>query len=475
MPPSGSLGSLRFLSVCPLLLFCSSVIVLAWPAPRVSPAAVVGSSTDWPSFRGVNASGIAEGAPTPTHWNVEKNENILWKTPIPGLGHSSPIISGNRIFITTAISGKEKPELRVGLYGDIAPVNDDSVHKWNVICLDKKTGKTVWSKTALAAVPKVKRHTKATHANATMATDGKHLIAFFGSEGLYCYDLDGKPLWKKDLGLLDSGYYVVPSAQWEFAASPVLDDGKVYVQCDVQKGSFLAAFDADTGVEKWWTPRDDVPTWSTPTIYKEGGRTQLIVNGYKHMGGYDAATGKELWRLSGGGDIPVPTPIVANGLIYFQSAHGPKAPIYVVKTSASGDVSLKDDENSSSQVAWATRRGGGYMQTPLVYGDYFYSCQVNGILTCYQAKTGKQVYQERLGTGRTGFTASPVAANGLIYIASEDGDVYVIKTGPEFKVVATNSMGEVCMATPAISDGVIFVRTQANLVAISDKAKKASL
>jgi outer membrane protein assembly factor BamB len=457
-----------------LIAACVALVALAGAGSMGSGGTAGGPSADWPSFRGPNAGGVADGAATPTTWNAEKGDNILWKTPVPGLGHSSPIIWGDKVFVTTSISGKEKPELKVGLYGDIAPVNDDTVHQWKVICLNKKTGKTIWEQTAVTGVPKVKRHTKATHANSTMAADGKHVVAFFGSEGLYCYDLNGKPLWKKDLGVLDSGYYVVPTAQCEFAASPVLDKGIVFVQCDIQKGSFLAAFDADTGVEKWRTPRDDVPTWSTPTIYHDGNRAQILVNGYNHMGAYDAPTGKELWRLSGGGDIPIPTPIVSNGLIYFQSAHGPKAPIYAVKTTATGDVSLKDDETSSLHVAWATRRGGGYMQTPIIIGDYFYSCQINGVLTCYEAKTGKQVYQERLGTGRTGFTASPVAANGLIYIASEDGDVYVVKAGPEFRIVATNPMGEICMATPAISDGIIYVRTQGNLVAISDKAKRAS-
>ncbi len=356
--------------------------------------------------------------------------------------------------------------MKVGLYGDIAPVVDDSVHKWIVFCLDKKSGKIQWQQTSHTGVPKIKRHTKATHANSTCATDGKHLIAFFASEGLYCYDLSGKLLWKKDLGVLDAGYYVVPSAQWEYAASPIIHDGKVYVQCDVQKGSFIAAYDAKDGKEVWKTSRDDVPTWSTPTIVSDAGRTQLVVNGYKHIGGYDAKTGKELWRMTGGGDIPVPTPIDSNGLIYIQNAHGRSAPIYAIRTDATGDISLKGDDTSNSHIAWSTLRNGGYMQTPLVYGAYFYTCQTNGILTCFEAKTGKQVYQERLGTGRTGFTASLVAANGMIYIPSEEGDVYVVKAGPEFKLIATNALSEVCMATPAISEGVIYFRTQDHVVAI---------
>ena len=433
--------------------------------------AIDGSSkeTNWPSFRGPGAMGIAEGYPTSTTWNAEESKNVRWKTPIPGLGHSSPIVWGDRIFVTSAISGKVKDELKIGLYGDIDSVNDDTVHLWKIYCLDKKSGNILWEKTASTEVPKVKRHTKSTHANCTMATDGKNLVACFGSEGLYCYDLKGNFRWKKDLGLLDAGYYMVPTAQWEFASSPILFHDTVVVQCDIQKGSFLAAYNLKDGNEAWRTPRDDVPTWSTPTIHEEGGRALLIVNGYKHIGGYDARTGKEVWRLKGGGDIPVPTPVVAHGLIFIMNAHGRLSPIYAVKLNAAGDISLQGDQQSNSGITWSVSRGGAYMQTPLVYGDYLYSCQINGILTCYEAKTGKLLYNERLGTGRSGFTASPVAANGKLYFSSEDGDVYVVQAGPVFKVLATNPMGEVCMATPAISEGILFFRTQGHLVAIGEK------
>jgi outer membrane protein assembly factor BamB len=448
------------------LALCLSVSFL--PATAKEGAS---KETNWPSFRGSSARGIADGYATSTTWNAEESKHVRWKTPIPGLGHSSPIVWGDRVFVTSAISGKEKDELKVGLYGNIDSVNDDTVHQWKVYCLDKKTGKILWEKTAYKGVPKVKRHTKSTHANCTMATDGKNVVAFFGSEGLYCYDLNGNLRWKKSLGLLDAGYYEVPSAQWEYASSPILFDNSVVVQCDIQKGSFLAAFSIKDGAEVWRTPRDDVPTWSTPTIHEEGGHALLIVNGYKHIGGYDARTGKEVWRLTGGGDIPVPTPVVANGLIFIMNAHGKMSPIYAVRLDATGDISLQGDQQSNRGIAWSVNRGGAYMQTPMIYGDYLYSCQINGILSCYEAKTGKLVYQERLGTGRTGFTASPVAADGKLYFTSEEGDVYVVKAGPEFKILATNSMGEVCMATPAISEGTLFFRTQGHLVAIGDTVK----
>ena len=452
--------------------FCLSGACVALLALVSGPAQDGARGVNWPSFRGLNGSGISEGYSTPARWNAETGENVGWKTPIPGLGHSSPTVWENMIFVTSAVSGQEKPVLKVGLYGDIAPVNDDTVHSWRVYCLDRRTGRQLWEQTAHAGVPKIKRHTKATHANSTVATDGKHVVAFFGSEGLYCYDLKGKLLWKKDLGLLDSGYYVVPSAQWGSASSPIIYKNTVIVQCDVQKGSFIAAFSLKDGGEIWRTPRNDVPTWSTPAIFETGSRAQLIVNGYRHIGGYDAATGQEIWKLTGGGDIPVPTPVIAHGLVFITNAHGRMAPIYAVRLGATGDISLKGEEKANQHIAWSQTREGAYMQTPLVYGDYLYTCRDNGVLSCYEARTGNRVYQVRLADGRTGFTASPVAGDGKIYFTSEEGEIHVVKAGPEFELLAKNPMGEICMATPAISEGSLFFRTQGHLVAISEKSKR---
>ncbi len=421
---------------------------------------------NWPSFRGLDARGISEGFPAPVRWDAVKNENIRWKTPIPGLGHSSPVVWEDRVFITTAISGQAKALLKVGLYGDIKPVDDASAHTWKVICLDKKTGKILWEQVAHSGVPKIKRHPKSTHANSTAATDGRRVIAFFGSEGLYCYDMQGRLLWKKDLGVLDAGFFMVPDAQWGTASSPVIHDSMVLIQADVQKDSFIAAFDIRDGKEVWRIPRNDVPTWSTPTVHRTPAGEQLIVNGFRHVGGYDFRTGKELWRMKGGGDIPVPTPVVAHELIFITNAHGSMAPIFAVRLNAAGDISLQGDELANSYIAWSQKREGAYMQTPLVYGDYLYNCRDNGILSCYVATTGERKYQVRLADGRTGFSASAVASDGKVYYTSEDGDINVVKAGPEFEVLATNPMGEACMATPAISEGMLFFRTQEHLVAV---------
>jgi outer membrane protein assembly factor BamB len=422
---------------------------------------------NWPSFRGPNASGIAENYATPISWDVETSKNIKWKITLPGLAHSSPVIWEDRLYVTTA-SGEADAELKVGLYGSIEPVDDDSVHEWKVYCLDKKSGKILWEKTAHKGIPKVKRHPKATHANTTPTTDGKYIVAFFGSEGLFCYDLDGNLAWKKDFGLLDSAFFMVPTAQWEFASSPVIHQGVVIVQCDALNTAFLAALDIKTGKEIWRTSREDFPTWSTPTIHVGEKKTQIIVNGFKHIGGYDFKTGKELWKISGGGDIPVPTPVVAHGLVFINSAHGRLSPIYAIKLESEGDISLAEDKTSNDSIVWSVRRGGSYMLTPLIYGDFLYNVQWNGALACYNAKTGEVLYKEQLGK-MVGFSASGVAADGKLYFFSEDGDVFVLKAGPEFEVLATNSMEDECMATPAISEGTLYFRTHHYLIAVSEK------
>jgi outer membrane protein assembly factor BamB len=440
------------------LLASSSLLVAAFAADA--------PERNWPRFRGPGASGILEGQATPVSWSVETKSGIAWRTRIPGLAHSSPVVWGDDVFLTTAVSASGSPPLKVGLYGDIEPVAAEPVHRYVVYRLDKRTGKVLWERTAHDGVPRRARHPKSTHANPTPATDGRRVVAFFGSEGLYCFDVDGNLLWKKDLGLLDAAFFAVPDAQWGVASSPVIHDGVVYLQCDVLKDPFLAAFDLETGRERWRTPRHDVPTWSTPTVLEVGGRTVLVLNGWKHIGGYDARTGQEVWKLRGGGDIPVPAPVVAHDLVFITNAHGPGSPIFAVRATAQGDISLPQGQTASEHIAWSVERGGNYMQTPLVYGELLYTCRDNGVLSVYRARTGERLYQERLGAGSSGFTASPVAADGKVYFTSEEGDVYVVRAGERFELLAKNSLGEVTMATPAISEGRLFFRTRSHLVAV---------
>ncbi|MEK7323648.1 MAG: PQQ-binding-like beta-propeller repeat protein, partial [Chloroflexota bacterium] len=278
-------------------------------------------------------------------------------------------------------------------------------------------------------------------------------------------DMSGTLLWKRDLGTLDSGYYEVPDAQWGFASSPVIHGDKVIVQCDIQKGSFIAALNMEDGTDIWMTPRKEVPTWSTPAVHNG----QVICNGYRHIGGYDLKTGEEVWKLHGGGDIPVPTPLIANDLIYITNGHGFENPVYAINTTAKGKLKIKRDQTTAEHVAYRIAGKGTYMQTPIIVGDQLYLCKDNGVLTCCDAKTGKQIYQSRLGKGLTGFTASPVAADGKVYFTSEDGDVYVVQEGTEFKLLSKNPIGEPSMATPAIANGVILIRGQKHLFAIGMK------
>ncbi len=435
-------------------------ITLLQPANAAKPG-----KNDWPSFRGINAAGVSKSKSMPVEWNVKKSKNIKWKTPIPGLAHSSPVIWGNMVFVTTAVSDDPNPKLRVGLFGESPDHPEEIPHDYRIYRLHKKTGKIIWEKSAYKGIPKVKRHIKASHDNCTPATDGKNVVAFFGSEGLYCYSVSGKLKWKKDLGILDAGPPGWDGVQWGFSSSPIIFKDMVIVLCAVRNDSFIAAYDINTGSELWKTPRVKYPGWGTPTVHVGKDRTQVIVNGYKHIGGYDVNTGKELWNMTGGGDIPVPTPIVANDLIYIANAHGPKSPVYAVKTSATGDISLKDDDTSNDHIAWSHMKVGNYMQTPLVYDGLLYCCRDSGVMSCFDARTGEKHYRMRLAGG-VGFSASPVAADGKIYFTSEMGDVFVIQAGKEYKKLAKNDMGEICMATPAISLGTLFFRTQNHVIAV---------
>ncbi len=239
-------------------------------------------------------------------------------------------------------------------------------------------------------------------------TDGKYLVALFGSHGLYAYDLNGKLLWKQDLGMLDAGWFYDPDYQWEHGSSPIIYRDLVIVQADMQKDSFIAAYSLKNGKLVWKTPREEISSWGTPTIYEGKTRAELITNGSKAIRGYDPATGKELWRLTPNSEVTTPTPFVARDLIYVTSGYAPIQPIYAIRPGATGDISLKDGTTSNTFIAWSKQRGGPYMPTPVVYSDVLYTCSNQGVLTAYNADTGERLYQERLGGKGGAFTASPV-------------------------------------------------------------------
>jgi len=429
---------------------------------------------NWPSFRGANASGVADGKPTATSWDATKGTNILWKTPIPGLAHASPVVWGDKVFVTTAVSSKGGEYFRHGLYGDVDMDKDTSPHTWHVYAIDKRTGKIIWDRIAHEGVPKIKRHIKSTHASSTPATDGNYVVAFFGSEGLFCYDLKGKLIWKKDLGLLDTGWFYDPDYQWGTASSPIIYKNMVIVQCDVQKNSFIAAYDLKDGKQLWMTPREEIPSWGTPTIYEGPARVELITNATRAVRAYDPMTGKELWRLVGNPEVTATTPITGHGLIFICNSYRPNQPIYAIRGGATGDISLKPNETTNQHVAWSMQRGGTYMPSPLIYGEYLYTCANQGVMACYNPKTGERLYQQRIGDKGGSYSASPVAADGKIYLSSEDGEIFVVKAGAKYELLATNQMGEVLMATPAISDGMIFVRGRNNVFAIADRSSAAA-
>jgi outer membrane protein assembly factor BamB len=431
-------------------------------------SAQINPERQWTAYRGKLSSGVLDNANLPETFDFVKMINIRWKTEVPGLGLSSPVIWGNKIFITSAVSQTDKDGFKPGIYGDITPVRDSSVHEWKVYCLDKNTGKVVWEKTAYKGIPKMKRHPKSTHANTSVATDGKYVVAFFGSEGLFCYDMNGKLVWQKNFGLLRSVFFMVKSAEWEFASSPIIYNGILIIQCDVLENSFVAAYDVKTGKELWKTQRDEYPGWCTPNIYTNSGKTYVALNGYKNRGGYDLETGKEIWKMSGGGDIQIPTPVVGNDLIYFNSAHGRNSPIIAVKTNAVGDITLKEPETSNEYIKWSLPRGGSYMHTLLLYRNHLYNVNWNGAIICIDPLSGKEIYNAKLGKAKS-FIASPVASDGKIYVVDEEGTVYIIKDGDEFKLLAEIPMNDICMTAPAITDGMILFRTQKFLVAVGKK------
>lgn len=428
--------------------------------------AATASAGDWPSFRGREASGINESQNLPDSWNPATGTNLLWKTAIPGLAHSSPIVWGDTIFVTSAISSKAGATFKPGLYGDGDASDDRTPQRWMLYAIDKRTGKIKWERTASQGEPRNKRHIKSTYASASPATDGRIVVAWFGSQGIFAYDIDGGLRWSVDLGRVDMGAYDIPAYEWGPASSLIIWNGMVIVQCDTQADSFLLALNAETGETMWKTDRQELPSWGTPTIVATSAGPELITNASNYVRGYDPRTGKELWRLGGSSKLTAPTPIFAEGLHIIASGRAPERPIFAVKPGARGDLTLARDATESAQVVWSKNGRGSYMPTPLAYRGIVYVLGNNGILDTYDAKSGDEIYRQRLPLVGSGYSASPVAADGKIYLANEDGEMLVVGAGATFKLIATSTMGETVMATPALSDGVMFVRGASTLFAI---------
>lgn len=422
-------------------------------------------AASWPQFRGVGASGVGKGD-LPIEWDVESGKNILWKRKLDGLGHSCPIAFGDRVFLTTAVSETNDEKVATGFVGGSGESAIDSgIWRWQVAAFDLKSGIEIWRRTVATGVPTIKRHLKATHANSTPATNGQHVIAFFGSEGLYCLDIDGNLMWKKDFGRLHSGPYDAPKLEWGFASSPIIHADKVIIQCDCLNTGFVSVLSIKDGSELLRIKRDDVATWSTPAVIMTKTETQLVCNGYRQMAGYDLQTGKQLWTLHGGGDVPVPAPLIEQGVIFLSSGHG-RSSAYAISPDARGDITPTSHEGPLPKgLIWSQPRGGSYIPTPIIVGDLLYTCSDRGVLTVRDTRTGEPVHQERVG-GQ--YSASAIATAKHLYLCGENGTVSVVSTGTHYKIAASNDMQEPIFATPAIVGNRLVIRTAHHLYAIGN-------
>jgi outer membrane protein assembly factor BamB len=424
------------------------------------------SAREWPGFRGGPAAGVGTGTP-PVSWSVTAGTNIAWRTAIPGMGHSSPIVAGTRVYVTTAVplaGGNLSVTLGDSSRAGIDSARDAGQYEWRLIALDRASGKVLWSRVAHTGVPRSKRHVKASHASATPATNNRVVVALMGSEGLFCFNAaDGALLWKQDLGAMDVGLVDDPTYQWGPASSPVIAGNLVLVQNDQHKGSALSAYDLASGKRVWTSPHQDMPSWATPLVTTVAGQSIVITNSPTRIRAHDLRTGKELWHMEDGTQVKVPSPVLSGSHVIVTGGYAPGTrPTWAIPLSVKPDA---QGAVSKTSVAWTIDRGSSYTSTPVVYQGLLYMVTDAGILSAYDAATGARVYQQRLAAG-AGISASPVAAGGRLYFASEDGDVFVVKAGRTFELLATNSMGAVTMATPAIDGNRLFVRTATHLVAI---------
>jgi outer membrane protein assembly factor BamB len=428
---------------------------------------------NWPQFRGLQAGVAADDPALPDAWGP--TQNIVWKIDMPGAAWSSPVVWGDHVFVTTVINTKAEERLKptadylsLALGGpmtakDISLSTD--VHRWMVYDVDFKTGQVRWERQVQQAAPAKSTHQKNGYASETPVTDGDRVYAYFSSAGLFAFDLSGKPIWSKpmDTRAVRSG--------WGGAASPVVHKGRVYIVNDNDEQSFVAAYDARTGAELWRVNRDEGSNWTTPFVWENAQRSEIVTPGTRKVRSY-GLDGQLLWELSGMSSIAIPTPFAKNGLLYVESGYpgDPLRPVYAIRPGASGDISLKAGETNNAFVVWSNPALGTYATSALTYGDYYYTLFDRGILTCHDAKTGQEIYpRQRIAEDAGGFTASPWAYNGKIFAMSEDGDTYVVQAGPAFKVLGKNSLNEMTLATPAVANGSLIVRTASKLYRIGKK------
>ncbi|HJQ79189.1 MAG TPA: PQQ-binding-like beta-propeller repeat protein [Lacipirellulaceae bacterium] len=450
----------------------SGRLVLALFATCLIVTAAVGE--EWSQFRGPNLDGVATDVQLPTEWSADKN--VRWKVTIAGVGWSQPVVWGERIFITTAESDvQSKPDptnTGPGVSGfamlfsgaGYNPEPPTEVHRWKVLCLDAATGRLLWERVAREGPPTMHIHANNTYASETPATDGQRLIAYFGMTGVYCYDLAGNPLWQKDLGAYPTQF------GWGTGSSPVLFGDRVYLQCDNEKSSFIVALDKKTGDQEWRADREEKSNWSTPFVWRNKLRTELVTAGGAEMRSYDPESGELLWSMKGSGRTAT-TPVGDEELLYVDSYDrltGGNGVLAAIRPGGSGDISLSGNATSNDYVAWSARIRAYRIASPLLSQGCLYFLENNlGIVRCLDAKTGAEHYRKRL-PGARGCVSSPLTSGDHVYCLDTNGRMTVLDAaaGPELKVVASNELDEMCWATPAIASNNLLVRTVDHLYCV---------
>jgi len=423
---------------------------------------------NWPQFRGPQSSGSVDAPGLPDTWS--KTDNVAWTTPIPGRGWSSPVVWGDRIFLTSVISSQDPGAPKTGLYDggpQSIPAGD---HRWMVYALDWASGEVLWEREVHRAHPDKARHLKNSYASETPVVDAERVYAYFGNLGVFSFDHDGEPQWSKELA------HVTTRNGWGTAASPVLHDGRLYVVNDNEDASYLLAIDAKTGAESFRVERDEKSNWSTPFVWVNDLRAEIITTGSNKIRSYDP-DGALLWSLSGMSTITIPTPFAKFGLLYISSGYMPDdlRPVYAIRPGAKGDITLSDGQTSSDHIAWHNPQGGPYNPSPIIYGDAYYTLFDRGFFTSHDARTGEEIYdKKRIDRAGGDFTTSPWAYNGKIFCMNEDGTTYVIRAGSSFEVIGTNSLDEVTLATPAILRDSLLIRTATKLYRIRSGGQQSS-
>ena len=409
------------------------------------------AASDWPHWRGPNQNGVVHRGDPPLEWSEGKN--IRWKVPIPGHGHATPIVWGDRIFVQTAIPTDSIVESDGRGRRAAPPI----VFKYVVMALDGRSGKTVWEKAVREARPHEGMHRTASFASNSGITDGEHLYAYFGSQGLYCLDLDGNLKWEKDLGK-----YWSRNAFGE-GASPAIYGNTLVINWDHEGDSFIVALEKKTGRELWRKDRDEVTSWSSPLPLEHKGRRQVIVSASSRTRSYDLKTGALIWECGGLGSNVIPTPVHAEGVVYVASGHGSPAMQAISLDRAKGDIS------GSDSVLWAIYRDTPYVSSPLLYGDRIYFLKNRrAILSCYNARTGEPIYGPKRLDGIGDVYASLVGVKDRIYITDLDGNTLVLKDSPEFEALAINTLDEGIAASPVVVDDALYLRGRRHLYCIAE-------